>query len=203
MNFGIYQPKHVLTMSEREVMRYAGMPKCTDEKMLLDAEDAIRLCTTKMQPICVYRYFEITDRTEHTVTLAGKVTLSGSLVSKYLCDCRSLCMVIGTVGLAVDRMIAAKGSISSYQQLLADAAGSTAIEALMDDFCNQIPVSMLPKPRISPGYGDFSIENQKVIFGALDAFRMIGACLGDSLLISPSKSVSAIIGCGKELSCLI
>lgn len=53
---------------------------------------------------------------------------------------------------------------------------------------------MYTRPRFSPGYGDLPINMQKDIFAALDCPRKIGLSLNESLLMSPSKSVTAIIG---------
>ena len=49
-------------------------------------------------------------------------------------------------------------------------------------------------PRFSPGYGDLNINVQRDIFTHLDLSRKIGVTLNESLIISPSKSVTAIIG---------
>ncbi|MCR5275107.1 MAG: Vitamin B12 dependent methionine synthase activation subunit, partial [Clostridiales bacterium] len=46
----------------------------------------------------------------------------------------------------------------------------------------------------SPGYGDLPIEVQKEFLPLLDAERRLGITLSDSYLMSPSKSVTAIIG---------
>ena len=54
------------------------------------------------------------------------------------------------------------------------------------------------KPRFSPGYGDLSLEMQRDIFRVLDCPRKIGLTLNESLLMSPSKSVTAIIGISGE-----
>ena len=48
--------------------------------------------------------------------------------------------------------------------------------------------------RFSPGYGDLPLDVQRPLFAALDVPRKIGVSLTDSLLMAPSKSVSAIIG---------
>ena len=48
--------------------------------------------------------------------------------------------------------------------------------------------------RFSPGYGDLPLEFQREIFRALDVPRRIGVSLGSSCLMSPSKSVTAIVG---------
>ena len=53
--------------------------------------------------------------------------------------------------------------------------------------------------RYSPGYGDFPLAAQRTLLGLLDASRQVGVSLTDSLLMVPSKSVSAIIGVKKGL----
>ena len=52
--------------------------------------------------------------------------------------------------------------------------------------------------RYSPGYGDFPLEAQRELLGILDTPRAIGVSLTDTLLMAPSKSVSAVIGVKKE-----
>ena len=50
------------------------------------------------------------------------------------------------------------------------------------------------RPRFSPGYGDLPLDFQKEFLKITDASRKLGISLNDSLLMSPSKSVTAIIG---------
>ena len=52
------------------------------------------------------------------------------------------------------------------------------------------------EPRFSPGYGDLPLSAQKNIFAVLDPERRIGLTLNSSLLMSPSKSVTAFVGLG-------
>ena len=68
-------------------------------------------------------------------------------------------------------------------------------------FCNELAETYATeglslRPRFSPGYGDFPLEAQESVFKALDCHRKIGLALNDSLLMSPSKSVTAIVGLG-------
>ena len=51
--------------------------------------------------------------------------------------------------------------------------------------------------RFSPGYGDVPISVQKEFLDSLDAGRRMGILLSESYLMSPSKSVTAIIGLEK------
>ena len=49
-------------------------------------------------------------------------------------------------------------------------------------------------PRFSPGYGDLPLEVQKDVFRILECGVRIGISLNESLLMTPSKSVTAIFG---------
>ncbi|MBP3731219.1 MAG: hypothetical protein J6I40_07110, partial [Mailhella sp.] len=50
--------------------------------------------------------------------------------------------------------------------------------------------------RFSPGYGDFALEHQRDFARFLDMPRNAGISLSDTLLMTPSKSVTAVIGVG-------
>ena len=76
------------------------------------------------------------------------------------------------------------------------AIGAERIEAVCDCFCDEIKKEFVCslKPRFSPGYGDLSLETQKQLFSILDCERQLGISLNSSLLMSPSKSVTAFVG---------
>jgi cobalamin-dependent methionine synthase I len=75
--------------------------------------------------------------------------------------------------------------------LVMQAVGTERIEALCDSFCAEFENA---RPRFSPGYGDLKRAAQQVIFEQLDCARQIGLTLNDSLVMSPSKAVTAIVG---------
>jgi hypothetical protein len=50
------------------------------------------------------------------------------------------------------------------------------------------------RPRFSPGYGDFDLSVQTNICDVLKTGKTIGVTLTDSLLMMPSKSVTAVVG---------
>ena len=76
-----------------------------------------------------------------------------------------------------------------------DALATERIEALCDVFCEDIEKEYgKTRPRFSAGYGDLPLELQREIFSVLDCPKSIGLTLTDSLLMSPSKSVTAIVG---------
>ena len=75
------------------------------------------------------------------------------------------------------------------------AVGTERIEALCDRFFEDLKTEYgRIKPRFSPGYADLSLNTQRYIFSLLDCPRRIGIFLNQSLLMSPSKSVTAFVG---------
>ena len=63
-----------------------------------------------------------------------------------------------------------------------------------DIFNNELKETHVTRPRFSPGYGDFPLEFQKDIFNLLSPNKRIGLTLNNSLLMSPTKSVTAVVG---------
>ena len=92
--------------------------------------------------------------------------------------------------------------ISPTKALLSHAYGAERIESLCDGFCREIEQELSEEQlycsnRFSPGYGDLPLETQVEFFRLMDCNRQIGISLNDSLLMTPSKSVTAIFGIGK------
>ena len=92
--------------------------------------------------------------------------------------------------------------LSPSTALLLEALGNERIEALCDVFNEDIRQLKLLRgeslrPRFSAGYGDLPLEYQKKIFDILDPPLSIGLTLNNSYLMSPSKSVTALIGVEK------
>ena len=54
------------------------------------------------------------------------------------------------------------------------------------------------RPRFSPGYGDFSIFHQKELLQMTDASKQIGLTMTDGYMLTPSKSITAVIGISSE-----
>ena len=63
------------------------------------------------------------------------------------------------------------------------------------------PCGLAPRQRFSPGYGDLPLQNQRAFFDALQCHKEIGLYLNESLLMSPTKSVTAIVGLGRGGDC--
>lgn len=205
-------------VNRREILRYM---RCTDAGDTFD--DLLDACLAELLPQLVYkvcwRVSEVTrtvptrenppqacDCLQASTQPLGETLLHLGFMqtdSQGLCrnlqGCDKVILFAATVGLAPDRLIARYGRLSPTKALCMQAIGAERIESLCDAFCDELAADYAAegyqlRPRFSPGYGDFPLDAQKAFFQALDCHRKIGLSLNDSLLMSPSKSVTALIG---------
>ena len=189
---GIYPSPPI---DREEVIRYAGMPKGSKLDMLDDCISELGQVTGKVN----YAFVPVAVR-DGTVDLGFCTTGSESLM-RALDGCREAVVFAATAGVEFDRLIAKYGRVSPVRALIFQALGTEYAEAVCRAFCADIDTRIAQRklcaaPRFSPGYGDLPLEMQRDIFKLLDP-RRIGLSLNDSLLMSPSKSVTAIIGLRK------
>ena len=104
-----------------------------------------------------------------------------------------------TVGIGIDRLIKKYSEISPARSLVFQALGAERVETYIEKFLKDIKREhgVALYSRFSPGYGDLSLKTQKDIFAFLNPQKAVGLTLNDSLLMSPSKSVTAIAGVKK------
>ena len=187
-----FSPKEI-PFCEREILRYAGVKKA-DESLL----SLMRECIEEFREILDFRVcYEILPLTvEDGICELGHLRFSSHDLAKTLEESHSALIFAATLGVEPDRMIAKYGRLSPAKALMMQGIGTERIEAFCDAFCERIQTeqSSFLTPRFSPGYGDLSLHAQKDIFSLLDCPGKIGLTLSDSLLMSPSKSVSAIAG---------
>ena len=188
------------SFDKKEILRYMGA-KNSDEKTDKVINEAINLIEGKLKPSVCYIILPYLGNGDFSCL---KVK-SESLV-KNLKDCKRVILFGATIGNELDRLILKYGKLSPLTALALQAIGAERIEALCDMFIKDMKKDYSLKPRFSPGYGDFSLEYQKDIFEILKPQGKIGLTLNSSLIMSPSKSVTAIAGicdtpCEEKPSC--
>lgn len=183
-----------------EVFRYLGCGYDKPQELEGLIEKCASMVKGRLQYKVCYKSFPIKFSADE-IDLGFSKTKSLSLM-KNLSGCTEIILFAATVGIEIDRLIAKYSSISQPEAICLQAVGSERIEALCDAFNKEIKTELMQKgyftkPRFSPGYGDLPLLIQKDIFAVLDCSRKIGLTLNESLLMSPSKSVTAIIGVGR------
>ena len=119
--------------------------------------------------------------------------MSATLI-KNLQGCREVFVFAVTLGLGVDRLLTQLSLVSPSKHFITDALASAMAEAAADKAEEIIKGTLACRPRFSPGFGDLSIELQPRILNLLNAQRLLGITTNNSLLMSPGKSVTAIMG---------
>ncbi len=194
-------PIRTLTVDEppinlKEILRYMSA-KDTDETAL----GLVDSCLNEVRDSLEYKTCCVTL----PVSIAGDSIAVPSAVikSKNLAEnldgCDSVILFAATVGIGIDRLISRYSVLSPTKAMCFQAIGAERVESLCDALCREINNELKPqgkclRPRFSPGYGDLPIETQKNVFALLDCPRKIGVTLGNSLLMTPSKSVTAFAG---------
>lgn len=128
---------------------------------------------------------------------------SGSAsLRKHLEGCHAVYLVCTTIGSTFDALQRRRAAASASDAFVLQAIGAAAIEAWTDETEIEIRRGLKPGEtlvrRYSPGYGDFPLAAQRTLLDLLDAPRTVGVALTDTLLMVPSKSVSAVIGVRKD-----
>ena len=101
-----------------------------------------------------------------------------------------------TLGASFDRELQKQSKLSPSRAYALQMQGLREIECFCDALCEELAkeLGVMLRTRFSPGYGDLSLEIQRDVFRVLEPQRRIGLCLSDSLMMSPSKSVTAFVG---------
>ena len=180
----------------KEILRYMGCKDYTDDVAAL-VNACLKEIEGKLSYRVCYDVFDI-EISSDAVNL-GFVKCSSKGLAINLDGCQKAIVFAATIGLEIDRLITKYSRLSPSKALCFQAIGAERIESLCNVFNDEIAKDFLAqglhsRPRFSPGYGDLSLEIQKSIFNYLDCPRKIGLSLNESLLMSPSKSVTAIIG---------
>lgn len=189
-------------VNEREGLRYAG---CHFREATAEERQLFEACLSEIQGKLSYKvcWGRFPVKKEGICLDFGFSQVDSAGLAKNLEGCEEIILFAATIGLEIDRAIRKYTNLSPAKALFFQAIGAERIESLCDAFCEEQREALQAegkflKPRFSPGYGDLPLEMQKDIFRVLDCSRKIGLTLNESLLMSPSKSVTAIVGISGE-----
>ena len=142
-----------------------------------------------------YRYGKITEvtRTEANTLFGPVESTRFALMARRSSGEKQVVFTLSTLGEAVDEAIA--GDIPLLDKFVLDAVASELAEMVAglveERWLQEVGAAgREASARMSPGYCDWLIRGQSVVFRALDA-AALGVRLTDSFLMIPSKSVSS------------
>lgn len=190
------------SVSRKEIYRYLGykgfLPDDTVQQM---TECVLEELFKVIQPKHVYQSYVC--QIQKDLILLGNYSISSSSLSRNLAQCSHVILFAATLGIQCDKLIQRYTITNMAKASIAQACGAAAIEAYCNHIQEEIRLQALEhnlylSPRFSPGYGDLPLETQQILFDSLQCTKRLGLTLTDSLLMYPSKSVTAFIGLTKN-----
>lgn len=128
----------------------------------------------------------------------GYIKIESTSLSKLLKGCNEVIIFGVTAGIDIDRYISKLHIQNRADAFVFDAIASAAVESFADYVNEKISEGFNCTKRFSPGYADFPIEFQSHLLERLDSQRTIGVALTEKLLMTPQKSITAVIGIKNE-----
>lgn len=175
-----------------EILRYAGCKGQIGEQTAALLEECLAECEGTFSYRACGGLFDV--KQQHDGVFIGEMLINSQSLAAHLQACSKAAVFAATVGLSIDRLIAKYANVNTAKAYMFQAIGAERIEALCDEVCEELKTLGNTKTRFSPGYGDFPLQTQKELVAILDCGKKIGLNLNDSLLMTPTKSVTAIVG---------
>lgn len=183
-------PFSELDINMQEALRYAGVKGEADENLLELYQKACMLLAENVKPRAVYTPVTLEYYDDGVIIEGEKIESKG--LRKFLKGDKKVALMVATAGIEADRLINRYSMVEPSLALMIDALSAAAVEALCNKLCKGC-FNVEEQRRFSPGYGDFPIEYQKRITEILNTPLNIGVTLTNSLMLAPSKSVTAVV----------
>ena len=188
------------TLDRSEVLRYLGwrgseLPPTLEETLLR----CIREMCEAAKPAWLYRRFAVEQTADGVLLSPSSLLLTGNDIAAHLAGCGEVFLLCATIGLGPERLIRSRMVTSPEEGVILDACATQAVEQTAD--LAEAEIAALCRTeghgvtwRFSPGYGDLPLAVQGDVIRVCDAPRRLGLTLTDSLLMTPGKSVTALLG---------
>ena len=185
----------------KETRRYAGLNKAEkfDERSIIDACEDAQLLIDVRGIWNMYDY----DFQNQIILSEPPVIIDGKSIGNHLDGCDKVVCLAITVGEKIEQEVTQRFKAGEYVfSMLLDAAATSAVEQAADSMEKAIFQEVSRNGykmrwRFSPGYGDWSLMQQKDLF-RLSGAEEIGMKLSIAMMMIPRKSITAIIGLAKN-----
>ena len=192
-----------MQVNRAEIFRYLGIKGGEPDERTRDlAEQAIAELEGVVTPRFFWREWPF-KRIDEEWSDFTCFTVKSRNLAKNLAGCGKVILFAATLGEGADYLIRRYSRVEVSRSVAVQAASAAMIEAFCREKNGELKELFRKdgwylRPRFSPGYGDFSLEYQKLFCEVLQAEKTVGITLTDSLLMVPSKSVTAVIGAARE-----
>ena len=182
----------------REAVRYLGFGRnVADEQTEKLISEVFTELDRIARPKAVHRIFSCVQRKEEIQI--GTMRVHSKNLARNLQGCTQTVLMATTLGIEVDLAMRRYALTDMAKVVIFQACAAAMLEEFCDECQAKIADEMAPeykgmRPRFSPGYGDFDICYQEPVVRMLNCAKTIGLTLTDSFMMTPTKSVTAVIG---------
>ena len=192
-----------IDIDRRSICRYLGYTVDVDPSARISSllDEYIEITRHLIQPTYSYVIKDI-ERVEGSRSfIKGPVVLESEAIARLLERCERIAVFILTIGNRLEETV---GQLADdnliVEAYVLDAIGSSVTDSLADlvqeNIRNEVRANGLcTSRRFSPGYCDWDISQQEIVFPALNG-ESSGVFLSDEFMMKPQKSISGIIGIG-------
>lgn len=182
-----------------EILRYMGHHGGIDARMKELISSSLEKLGSESEPRLVTALFPCVVEEDRVFLADERLEINSKDLAAHLAGSTRIYLLAATLGAGVDRLIARRSKMDSAEALCLQACAAFVIE----EYCDKAEAELAAEsgregfclcPRFSPGYGDFDLAHQTEILRLLDAPRKIGVSETGSHILTPLKSVSALIG---------
>ncbi|MDX9715096.1 MAG: hypothetical protein RBT37_06685 [Dissulfurispiraceae bacterium] len=166
------------------------------EKLEKTIAESFYLC----EPKGCWMRIPIVDKKYDEIVLPEGMILKSRSLAELLKNSSAIALMASTVGAAI--VNAASDAIScgdGSTAVILDAVGGQSADAAMN-WINEFLRRQVSRNdeqitirRFSPGFGDFTIDNQKLFYSLLE-LDSLGLTLTSRYMLVPEKSVTAVVG---------
>ncbi len=199
--------KKMIQADPADLLTYmSGHGEAMDQHTLQVIKNLISTCSEMIEPKGVFVVREVIPSQDmEEISIPETRFHTGKTIVKMVNGASQIIFFLATIGPGPERL--SRSLIASGQYLegyIADLIGSKLTEATaqyVHDFikesCSRAGLKITN--RYSPGYCGWKVDEQQKLFGLFPE-GSCGITLSESCLMSPIKSISAMVGAGKKVT---
>lgn len=189
-------------LNQAEALRYLGYGDNAPDKNVQSILDECEQEVLKTaQAKFVYKVFAIHEEADYVSLEGTDFILKGKAITKHLQGCEKAVLMGVTISSGIDRLIRMNQIRDMAKAVMIDSLSSVAVEQACDrveelikkQFCDYHQTW-----RFGIGYGDFPLNSQNDFLKVINASKQIGLCTNQTSMLTPTKSVTAVIGLSTE-----
>jgi hypothetical protein len=193
-----------LAIDPAEVLRFQGYKQGRDvpsPEVRALFEEALAEGRRLMAPRVVARWAPVTRPSADGFEVDGEALAIPSIGPRWGAVAH-VAAAVCTIGEALERRVSTLWEARELPLAsMLDSVGSGAVESLAeyvnDLLCRQGLPSLRVTNRISPGYGEWDVAEQRPLF-RLCPGDAIGVTLNEACVMTPGKSISLLVGAGPD-----